>query len=106
LADVIEAAWRLGCRFDAWNEHFDFHRWMDAFRNTGIDEGFYSIRDYSTDEILPWDHIHTGVNKKYLIEEFQKSHILKTTSDCRETCHACGIQVFYKLNCDQIRSAD
>jgi len=106
LADVIEKAWQLGCRFDAWNEYFDFNRWKDAFRQSGIDPDFYASREYLTDEILPWDHIDTGVSKQYLIREFQMSRLHQTSSDCRETCHACGIQVSYKLNCDQIRCAD
>ncbi len=106
LADVIETAWQLGCRFDAWNEHYDFNRWMDAFRKEEIDPGFYMNRELITDEILPWDHIHTGVTKKFLIEEYHKSRLPETTSDCRETCHACGIQVLYKLNCEHIRCVD
>jgi len=104
LSSVIETAWRIGCKFDAWHEHFKFNCWMDAFRKNRLDADFYTIREKSVDEILPWDHIHTGVNKNFLVEEYKKSHSFRTTADCRETCNACGIQDFYKLNCAQIRN--
>ncbi len=37
LAEVIEAAWRLGARLDAWSDKFDLRRWQQAAKETGID---------------------------------------------------------------------
>lgn len=104
LSAVIEAAWRAGARFDAWHEYFDVGIWEKAFADTGLEPQFYSTRARCTDEILPWDHIHTGVSKKYLLSELEKSRMLETTADCRQVCHGCGIQANYAISCEKIRS--
>ena len=103
LADVIETAWKNGARFDAWQDKFNFETWLEAFSENGIDPYFYSHRQRGTDEILPWDHINTGVSKKYLVNEYVKSAINENTSDCRSLCHGCGIQTEYGIDCDEIR---
>ncbi|BBB48572.1 TIGR03960 family B12-binding radical SAM protein [Pelolinea submarina] len=104
LSDVIEAAWRGGARFDAWHEYYDVDIWQNAFGSNNIDPTFYSTRSRCTDEILPWDHIHTGVSKKYLLSELEKSRALETTADCRQICHGCGIQANYTISCENIRT--
>ena len=104
LSAVIEAAWRAGARFDAWHEYFKVAIWEKAFDDEGLDPRFYSTRARCTDEILPWDHIHTGVSKKYLLNELKKSRMLETTADCRQVCHGCGIQANYAISCEKIRS--
>lgn len=91
LARVIETAWRNGAKFDAWQDQFNYNVWMDAFDACEIDPEFYTSRLRKIDEAFPWDHIHTGVEKRYLRNEFLKSKDEKLTSDCRESCHACGI---------------
>lgn len=91
LANVIETAWRKGAKFDAWQDHFNFNIWMDAFDTHGISPDFYTSRPRSADEAFPWDHIHTGVNRKFLLKEYQRSMQGELTPDCREGCHACGI---------------
>jgi radical SAM family uncharacterized protein len=104
LSAVIESAWRAGARFDAWHEYFKVDIWVKAFADEGVDPQFYSTRARCTDEILPWDHIHTGVSKKYLLNELEKSQMLETTADCRRICHGCGIQANYGISCEKIRS--
>lgn len=91
LANVIETAWRKGAKFDAWQDQFNFNIWMDAFDTHGISPDFYTSRPRSADEAFPWDHIHTGVNRKFLLKEYQRSMQGELTPDCREGCHACGI---------------
>jgi radical SAM superfamily enzyme YgiQ (UPF0313 family) len=103
LSDVIEEAWKTGAKFDAWHECYDVEIWRSAFEKNHIDPDFYTLRQRSIDEILPWEHIHIGVSKKYLQKEYEKSLAMETTADCRQVCHACGIQTNYHLNCRQIR---
>lgn len=91
LADVIEDAWKHGAKFDAWMDQFNYNVWMDAFDAAGISPAFYTSRAREVDELLPWDHIQTGVSRKYLEREYQKALKGETTSDCRHECHACGI---------------
>lgn len=91
LAAVIETAWRLGAKFDAWQDQFDFQIWQKAFETHGLDPAFYTHRQRSEDEIFPWDHIFSGVRKTYLLSEYRASLLEKTQNDCRQGCFACGI---------------
>jgi radical SAM superfamily enzyme YgiQ (UPF0313 family) len=91
MADVIFRAWQLGAKFDAWQEHFNYAVWLDAFHDTGLDPAFYTHRPRGLDEIFPWDHIDPGVRKKYLADDYQWSLIRQVRGDCREHCYACGI---------------
>lgn len=90
LADVIENAWRSGCRFDSWDECFDFDKWMAAFEKAGIDPAFYANRRRSYDEVLPWDHIDYGINKAFLLRENKKAYSNEVSPNCRENCGGCG----------------
>lgn len=92
LADAIEEAWKRGERFDGWSEFFNFERWMSVFNDLGIDPDMYACRERAQDEILPWDHIDSGVSKSFLMMERQKAFGIETTLDCREGCNACGWQ--------------
>ncbi len=68
LAKVIERAWELGARLDAWSEHFKFDLWQKAFADTLIDPLEYlKARDKTA--ALPWDYIETGVSKEVLLSK-------------------------------------
>ncbi|MBE6886368.1 MAG: TIGR03960 family B12-binding radical SAM protein [Ruminococcaceae bacterium] len=90
LGAVLEAAFRKGCRFDAWDEHFRIDLWEDAFAECGVSTAFYAHRARSYDEILPWDHIDIGVSKEFFIQEHQRAAEGKTTPNCRQSCAGCG----------------
>jgi radical SAM family uncharacterized protein/radical SAM-linked protein len=91
LTEVLIRAWKKGARYDAWSEHFDLSLWTDAFKEAGLDPGFYLHRERDLDEILPWDHIRSGVAKAFLVEERQKAREEIETADCREHCLSCGV---------------
>ncbi len=93
LCDVLIAAWKLGCKFDGWDQYFKFDTWMQAFKETGVDPDFYSVRRRELTETLPWDHIDVGVTKKYLRSEYKKSLKAELTRDCRVACTGCGINL-------------
>ncbi len=93
LSKVIVRAYELGCKFDGWQECFDYDKWLQAFEATGVDPSFYNVRERSYDEVLPWDIIDPGVTKKYLKNEYEKSKEAITTYDCREKCTGCGVNV-------------
>ena len=103
LCDVIETAWRKGCKFDSWEEHLDREKWMDSFAENGIDPFFYTARRRSFDEVLPWDHLDYGVTKKFLIRENEKAHRGETTASCREKCAGCGAARLNGGVCNEIR---
>ncbi len=91
LSKVIETAWRNGAKFDAWQDQFNFNIWMDAFEAHHLSPDFYASRPRSMEEAFPWDHIHTGVARKFLQREYLRSLEGTLTDDCRDGCHACGI---------------
>jgi radical SAM superfamily enzyme YgiQ (UPF0313 family) len=91
LGEVIFQAWQNGARFDAWQDRFNAAAWRKAFETTGIDPMFYTHRARSASEVLPWDHISTGVRKAFLRAEYERSLQGQTLADCREECFACGI---------------
>ncbi len=91
LADVIEAAWRRGAKFDAWGDHFNYDAWMAAFEEVGLDPDWYARRERSLDEVLPWDHISVGVTKEFLKQEYLHALQGAVIDDCREYCYSCGI---------------
>jgi radical SAM family uncharacterized protein/radical SAM-linked protein len=93
-ADALEAAWRMGARFDGWSECFDFDLWMRAFEQVGIEPAIY-LRPRDLDEQLPWDHIRTPVVKKFLLAERGKAYAAALTPDCRDhACYRCGAPCF------------
>jgi radical SAM family uncharacterized protein/radical SAM-linked protein len=84
-------AYQLGCRFDGWDEMFDYDLWMKAFEETGVDPYFYN-REIAINEVLPWDFIDIGVSKKFLLKERQRSYEQIQTYDCKwGDCCGCGI---------------
>jgi radical SAM family uncharacterized protein/radical SAM-linked protein len=84
-------AYQLGCRFDGWDEMFNFALWMRAFEETGIDPYFYN-RDIPLNQVLPWEFIDIGVSKKFLLKERQRSYEQVQTYDCKwGDCRGCGI---------------
>ena len=97
---ILEEAYRLGCKFDAWTEHFKPELWAEAFDKAAAKAGFadgkemekfYNYRKRSTGELLPWDVIDSFVEKCFLSKEKAKAEAAETTSDCRQQCHNCGI---------------
>jgi len=90
LAQVIEEAFKLGCRLDSWDEFFDFKKWLLAFENVGIDPAFYANRRRDYEEIMPWDHLDYGVNKTFLKSESEKAHLNSVTQNCFDSCAGCG----------------
>ncbi len=94
VGDVIYEAFKLGARFDGWNDIFDSKKWQQALINTGVSAEFYTQREKSYDEILPWDFIDIGVKKEFFINEMEKAKESATTPNCREKCVGCGATVF------------
>ena len=90
LGAVLLEAFRRGCYFDSWEEHFHFDTWLQVFRDMGVDPAFYANRALSADETLPWDHLDYGVTKQYLIREYEKAMQARTTQPCNRSCAGCG----------------
>ena len=93
---VIRKVWADGGRFDGWSEHFSFARWMSAAEEMltpqGVDVDFYTTRERFEDEILPWDHLDSGLDKQWLWDDWQDALTGFEQDDCRWTpCFDCGV---------------
>ena len=101
MADVLETAWRLGCRFDGWSDQFRFDAWMEVFRVCRVDPAFYANRRREKGEILPWSFIDAGVTEDYLWREKLRAEKAETTADCRKGCRGCGLKRFQGVCLDR-----
>ncbi len=89
--DLIEAAWRKGCRFDAWGEHRRLDLWREAVAEIGYDVAF-ALRERRLDERLPWDHIDILIPKQWFVDDWNRAMELQHAPDCRHRkCHQCGV---------------
>jgi radical SAM family uncharacterized protein len=95
---VIEAVWRDGGRFDGWSEHFSYERWMrcaeQALAGSGVDVDWFTTRERDYAEVLPWDHLDSGLDRDWLWEDWQDAlePDAVEVEDCRWTpCFDCGV---------------
>lgn len=92
LSLLIEKAWALGCRLDAWTEAFDFNKWLLAAEMTGINIYEYAQRHFDSAKPLPWDGlIDTGITKDFMQREARKIDTGVITKACNKLCSACGL---------------
>ena len=91
LSQLIETAWKSGARFDGWSEHFCLDTWKKVAEDCGIELESY-LRARAMDEPLPWDHLHCGVDRKFLEQEWHRALQRAYTPDCRNHgCQKCGL---------------
>jgi radical SAM family uncharacterized protein len=93
---VIEQVWRDGGRFDGWSEHFSFDRWVAAAERAlaaeSVDLDWYTTREREYSEVLPWDHLDSGLDRDWLWEDWQDALNEVEVEDCRWTpCFDCGV---------------
>ena len=99
MCKVLETAWRKGAKLDAWEEYFSLERWLEAFKECGLDPHFYANRQRQKDEIMPWSMISSGVTTAYLWRELQQAKAGVTTPDCRTHCNGCGANLMVGGTC-------
>ena len=98
---IIEAVWRDGGRFDGWSEHFSYDRWVacaeQGLAGTGVDLAWFTTREREYDEVLPWDHLDSGLDKDWLWADWEDALAAADgadieVEDCRWTpCYDCGV---------------
>ncbi len=91
LSALILTAWKNGARLDGWSEYFDLTTWYTSAEECALDmKDYLRKRDFT--EILPWQHLHSGVDTSFLQEELEKALAQTYTADCRYFgCHKCGL---------------
>lgn len=92
IADVVEAAWRAGARFDAWTEQFGLRAWLEAFAECDVDAEALASEPRPEDRALPWEHIDSGLSRAFLAAERRRAESGETTADCTfGDCAGCGV---------------
>jgi radical SAM family uncharacterized protein len=92
IGAVLEEVWRQGGIFDGWSEHFSYERWMTAARTVGVDVAWYTTRERDELEVLPWDHLDSGLDKDWLWSDWQEALGEQDLDDCRWIpCFDCGV---------------
>ncbi|MEN9210139.1 MAG: TIGR03960 family B12-binding radical SAM protein, partial [Thermostichus sp. DG02_2_bins_29] len=103
LGQMIERAWRAGAGMDAWWENIEaaYAAWVRAYREATGAEGTAAadlpnahlpVHEFDLEDPLPWDHIDTGIDKKWLQKDYRRALEAITVEDCSfEGCSACGI---------------
>jgi radical SAM family uncharacterized protein len=96
IGGVIERVWRGGGRFDGWSEHFSYQRWVDAcaaeLEPRGLSLEWFTTRERDETEVLPWDHLDSGLDKEWLWADWQDALDEREQDDCRWTpCFDCGV---------------
>ncbi len=96
IGNVIERVWREGGRFDGWSEHFSYDRWVSAANRElpplGVDLDWFTTREREELEVLPWDHLDSGLDKEWLWADWQDALDEREQDDCRWTpCFDCGV---------------
>ena len=92
VAEAVQRCFELGGRFDGWDEHFDYELWLRACDETGVDVTWYTQRERAESEVLPWDHIDSGLEKDWLWQDWQESLAEQELDDCRWIpCYDCGV---------------
>ncbi|MGK7883029.1 MAG: TIGR03960 family B12-binding radical SAM protein [Crocosphaera sp.] len=104
LAPVIRRAWELGAGMDSWWENAQqaYEAWEQAIDEAGlswkyrqVEAGEWNVFEGNTDLYnapLPWDHINTGIDKKWLQEDLQQALEAATVPDCSfDSCYHCGV---------------
>ncbi|MBQ3830133.1 MAG: DUF2344 domain-containing protein [Spirochaetales bacterium] len=87
--DLIQKAYELGCRLDAWDEYIRWDLWQKAIEELGYDT---SPRSWDLEDELPWDSVSMNVSKAYLRREYEKASRHELTHICDSDCdHRCGV---------------
>jgi radical SAM family uncharacterized protein len=101
LGSVIRRAWDKGARLDAWDEHFDYSRWLAAFAEEGLEPAWYAQRDIPIEEPLPWSHLGAGVSSAFLLRDRKRAQAAMATADCHwGPCGNCGVPAATGFACD------
>lgn len=94
LCKPILEAYKRGCMWDAWGDHFHYDTWLEVFEENNISIDFYNTRERELDEIFPWDFISCGVSKENLKLEWLRSKEGVVTPNCKMKCNGCGAAIY------------
>ena len=87
----IYELYKKGSYLDSWEENIDFQMYYDVANNLGIDIEKMACSTFDPNDVMPWDVIDTGLNKNWLINEYERAKQALTTIPCESKCSNCGV---------------
>lgn len=91
VSELIHKAWQLGACLDGWSEYLNFDLWLKAQSLSGIDLKAYAERTFPLEEPLPWDFVDLGIDKGFLVRQYQAALNEQITPPCDARCSGCGL---------------
>ncbi|MCW8129290.1 MAG: TIGR03960 family B12-binding radical SAM protein [Planctomycetota bacterium] len=109
LGAAIETAWRLGARFDGWDDQLRMDAWGEAFKQHNIEADWYALRERPTTEILPWVCVNDTVSEGFLKRELKRAEKGMVTQTCADAdkdpcfiCDACERSPLYEKKLEML----
>jgi radical SAM-linked protein len=87
VGNIIYNAWKKGCRFDGWDEAFQYDTWIECVEESGIDP-MLMLGTIPMKSRLPWDHIDVGLEDKFLEREWTKATKNRLSPPCGKVAGA------------------
>ncbi|MBR2068536.1 MAG: radical SAM protein [Candidatus Gastranaerophilales bacterium] len=76
---------------ESWDENLDLDLYKKISEKLNIDIAKEASKEFSINETLSWDNISYGIDKSWLLKEYQKAKEVKTTTPCDSKCSNCGV---------------
>ncbi len=76
---------------DAWDENFSYSLWTETATQSGISLNELAEKQYKTDEALSWEIVDVGINKQWLVNEYEKALASKASVPCEQKCTNCDV---------------
>ncbi len=89
--DFILALHKKGVYLSTWDENVDKNLWEQTAVECGFNIDEEAQREYKLDDILPWDIIDAGLDRKWLKEQYLLAMESQNITPCEFNCVNCGV---------------
>ena len=89
--DFLYELHKKGVYLSTWDENIDRQLWFDTAKEFGIDIDEEATKEYSLEDVLPWDVVDVGVDKSWLVEQHNNALKAASITPCEFGCVKCGV---------------
>lgn len=97
-ADLIYALYKKGAYMTSWDEYLDYSMWEETAEECGISLDEEAAKQFSKDEVLPWEVIDIGIPRSWFEQEYEKALRNENTIPCEFNCVNCGVCKNFKTH--------
>lgn len=97
-ADLIYALYKKGAYMTSWDEYLDYLMWEETAEECGISLDEEAAKQFSKDEVLPWEVIDIGIPRSWFEQEYEKALRNENTIPCEFNCVNCGVCKNFKTH--------